>query len=151
MKKGFTLIETLIYIALFGLLLSAGFSTVYYLIQGADKNSSKGIIQNEGNFVSKKFDWIFSSMTSVNKQGSGCNQSLTVNRSSSPHQIDVQRNISSSTVEISENGGSFFPITTINASTTCLQFQVIAGSNPGVIATTTLNGMDFVVTKYLRK
>jgi hypothetical protein len=55
---------------------------------------------------------------------------------------------------MSEASGTYIPISTSNVSATCLKFRNIPaiGSGPtGVTATSTLNGIDFSVTKYLRK
>jgi type II secretory pathway pseudopilin PulG len=155
MKKGFTLIETVIYIALFGLLLSTGFVTVYQLINGANINSNKGIVQDEGNFVSKKLDWILSNLDLNNlpTSSAGCDQTLTVyknNFSSNP--IEVRHNGTLDILEMREGGsGTFIPLTTINSSTTCFEFQITSPSPYVIVATTTINKLKFVTTKYLRQ
>ena len=57
-------------------------------------------------------------------------------------------------IEINENGVGYIAITTINVKPTCLEFTDIpaAGSAPpGITATTTIDGKDFSITKYIRK
>ena len=154
-QKGFTLIETVIYIALFTILIVGGFVTAYQLIQGSDTLNAKTIIQEEGNFVLRKMDWVLTGLDSTNPPtigGSGCEWTLRVykyNYINNP--IDFRHNAASSTIEMQEAGSGYLPITTSNVSVACLKFQNISGTPAGVTATSTINGIDFTITKYIRK
>ena len=55
--KGFTLIETIIYIALFSLIMSGTMLTTYQLISEAGHISSQNIVVQEGDFVVRKIHW----------------------------------------------------------------------------------------------
>ena len=57
---GFTLIETLIYIALFGVILGGIVISSYPLITGADKLSQRVVAESEAQFVLHKIAWAVS-------------------------------------------------------------------------------------------
>src|SRR3990167_4074727 len=80
MKKGFTLIEVIIYIALFSLLMGSAFVVVYQLIEGSDKLSVKNTTQEEGNFVMRKFNWALTGISSINSPSSGTSNILKVTK-----------------------------------------------------------------------
>ena len=56
-QKGFTLIETLIYIALFSIILTGILLTAYQIIDGSEKTRQKVILEEEANFLMRKFSW----------------------------------------------------------------------------------------------
>lgn len=153
---GFTLLEVVIYIALFSILLGGAFVTIYQLIMGSNKTYMSTTIQNEGNFIERKLAWSLSGLDSANPPivaGSGCGQTLTVTKINHPLNPIVFR-INVDTLEISENGGTYVPLTTTNVKVSCFKARVIpssGGSPIGVTATTTINSIDFSVTKYFRK
>lgn len=149
-SSGFTLIETIIYIALLSIIMSGALITSYQLIDGASTLDSKATTQEEGNFVLRKINWALTGAQVIATPIAGCNSALAVSKYDG---TSIAIRLSSGKVEISESGvgGAYLPITTENASTTCLKFQLI-GLNPvGITATTTINGIDFVITKYIRK
>lgn len=156
MQRGFTLIETIIYIALFTMLITSGFAAVYELIEGTDSLNQKVRTEEEGNFVMRKIAWSLSSMDPSippTISGSGCSQTLTVTKTNSVNNVVLRmRNLSGKNyIEIQDDGVNFYPITTENASTSCLRFSSTGTSPIGITATSTINGTNFVITKYVRK
>ncbi len=154
--KGFTLIETVIYIALLGMLMTGTLMTAYDLFESSQKSSGKATVQEEGSFVQRKMTWALTGMTSAPTVGGfNCSQTLSVSKAGAATPVEFQRNSTNNTIEMREGGvGSFLPITTGNVSATCLQFSTIAasGSGPsGVTATLTISTLPFSVTKYVRK
>lgn len=63
---GFTLLETLIYIALFGVLMTGTLVTVYELLLSSEHNKIALAIQEEGTFLQRKINWALSGATAVN-------------------------------------------------------------------------------------
>ena len=59
-KRGFTLVEALIYIALFVLIIGGGFVGAYQIIEGTQQIERKTIIEAEANFLLRKLDWALS-------------------------------------------------------------------------------------------
>ena len=131
-------------------------TTAYQLLEGSDKLNTKAVTEEEGNFVLRKLDW---ALTGINPAttpvigGSGCFQTLSVTKTDTainPVFIRLHTLSGINYVEITERG-IMSDITTNNASTTCLQFGLISGTPLGITATTTINGINFTITKYLRK
>ena len=153
--KGFTLIETVVYIALLGILMGGAVLTSYDLLESSSKSSGKTAVQEEGSFVQRKMEWALSGATAVTVGGSNCNQTLSVTKAGASNPIQFQLDAFSGAVQMREGGlGAYTPLTTSNVSVSCLKFASIAAISPGpsgIIATTTIQSLDFVVTKYLRK
>ncbi len=155
MKKGFTIFETLIYIALLSLLLVGAFSSAYSLIESAKNLQEKNIVQGEGNFVMQKLRWAFmniQSITSPSQSNPNTTSATIVHYNGTV--IVIRKN--GNTIEMSESGpaGTFYPLTTQNVKVSDLRFSFIgrAGYGPsGITATTTIDGVSFSITKYIRK
>lgn len=56
-QNGFTLLETIIYIALFGILMTSALVTVYELLNSVEINKTALITQTEGTFINSKLRW----------------------------------------------------------------------------------------------
>ncbi len=68
-QNGFTLIETLLYIALFAIILTGVIMSAYPLITGSESLSAHVTAQGEAGFVLRKFSWAFSDVVSVTVSG----------------------------------------------------------------------------------
>lgn len=151
-NSGFTLIEVIIYIALFTLLVGSGFVTAYQLIEGGNALNQKTINQEEVNFVLRKISWVLNGVATINTPSSGYSNTLTVTRYDGTV-LDVRLNAGK--IELKDGAaGSFVPITTDNVKVTTLQFQYVpaVGTAPtGIIASTTISGYVATTTKYIRK
>jgi len=75
--KGFTLIETLIYIALFGIILTGVITAAYPLITGADRLSQRVTAESEAAFVLHKIAWALSSWSVQSVVGGGNTLTIT--------------------------------------------------------------------------
>src|ERR1041384_4705327 len=111
--KGFTLIEVIIYIALFSLLMGTAFVTAYQLIDGTQKLNVKTTTQEEGNFVMRKLDWALSGISGITTPTVGnISNTLTLTRYDG-NTIDIF--LTANQVQIKENlTGNTLPITTNN-------------------------------------
>ena len=160
MQKGFTLLEVIIYIALFSILIGGAFVAAFQLIDGSRELSVKDTLQDEGNFVMRKISW---ALTSVDPAvatipSSGTSPNLRVTKYDG-NQIDIC--LDSNKIKIRQGGGAgscsnpaFLPLTTDNVSVSSLQFDYLTpvGLEPaGITATTIINGVTFTITKYMRK
>ena len=70
-QSGFTLIETLIYIALFGILFSGVVISAYSILETGGKNQAQIMTQVEGNFISAKISWALSQAVSIDSSADG--------------------------------------------------------------------------------
>ncbi len=64
-QKGFTLIETLIYITLFTIVIGGGMVAAYQIIQAANASQNYIALQEEANFLLRKIDWTMSGVTQI--------------------------------------------------------------------------------------
>jgi len=158
-QKGFTLIEVIIYIALFALLIGGAFIAAYQLIDVSGKLSAKTSTQEEGNFVNRKIDWALTGVQSITAPSIGTPNSgiLTVTKYGG-NQVDIR--LTGTKIEIKESAGPnvFLPITTDNIviKASSLNFQYLPTNGPAGVAATFIvvkDGVDFPfsVTKYIRK
>ena len=53
-KKGFTLIETVIYLALFSIVIGGALAATTLLFEGAGRNTTEARLEEEGNFMLEK-------------------------------------------------------------------------------------------------
>lgn len=70
-KRGVTLIETLIYIALFALLIGGGVSSAYVLIESSDRIGVHAMLEEEGNFLLAKINWALDAGMAVEVNAEG--------------------------------------------------------------------------------
>ncbi len=148
--QGFTLIETLVYIALLVFLMGSAVFAVYNLISGAQHLGNNAAIQEEGNFVLRKIDWALVSATSFNT--SVANQ-LTVTKLDGGTTRSIVFTLNGTEVDMSENWGTAVPITTSNVQVNSLTFTSPpepGAPTSGVRADLTVNGALFSTTRYLR-
>ena len=57
MQRGFTLIETLVYLALFSIVIGGLFISAYAFFESIGRNESQARIQQEQDFMIAKIDW----------------------------------------------------------------------------------------------
>jgi prepilin-type N-terminal cleavage/methylation domain-containing protein len=164
-SKGFTLIEVIIYIALFSILIGGAFIVAFQLIDSSGKLNAKNTVQSEGNFVMRKLSWALTSVdpgiTTTPSLGTTSNLRVTkydgtkVEICFDSNKIKIHEGTFSSCTD-----SDYLPITTDNVTvkTGSLNFTFIpaTGSGPfGITAsfTITQNGVDFpfTITKYIRK
>lgn len=56
-NKGFTLLESIIYIALFSIVIGGGMVATYQIIESSQASYNHVILQEEANFLFRKIDW----------------------------------------------------------------------------------------------
>lgn len=61
LQSGFTLIELIVYLALFGILFGGAIAGTYSLIEASGRNQSRIMLQQEGEFLLAKISWAISS------------------------------------------------------------------------------------------
>lgn len=150
-KKGFTLIEIIIYITLFSILIGTSFVTAYGLIENSNKLNIKNNVQEEGSFVLRKINWALIGVKEITIPISGITHELKIIKYSN-NEINVK--LVGSKIKMTESMGPDNFITTENVIVSNLDFELISASGSsikGVKATAKINGVDFTITKYIRK
>ena len=64
--RGFTIIETIIYISLFSLVIGGMIIAVYSIIGSQEKNILHSLLLQEGNYITKKINWAIVGGTEFN-------------------------------------------------------------------------------------
>lgn len=65
MNKGFTLIETLVYLGLFGIIMVGVISVAYTTFESNGRQQTKALLQEEGDFLLAKLNWTLTGATST--------------------------------------------------------------------------------------
>ena len=114
-NKGFTLLETLIYIALLGMLLTGVLLTAYPLFTGAERITKNVTAEGEAAFILRKISWALSSATSVSVPNS---TTLTIQHASAG-QLKFDLNVDS--LELNDTfplNASRAPVTSFSVTNT---------------------------------
>ena len=154
-NSGFTLIEVIIYIALLSIIMYGALVTSFQLLEGSDALEVRATVQEEGNFVLRKIDWALANMDSNNLPsigGTNCNQSIMIHKINYTDTVEFYlKTIGNQKYIYIKEGVKDLPLTTENVAPSCLKFQMVGTDPIGVIATATISGKDFTITKYLHK
>lgn len=76
---GFTLIEVLIYLALFSILMGGAVVAAYHLFDSSTKTGTRTMLQEERDFMMSKIDWVLGGAKAVTAPSAGViGSSLTV-------------------------------------------------------------------------
>jgi prepilin-type N-terminal cleavage/methylation domain-containing protein len=156
-NQGFTLIETIIYIALFSIVITGGMVATYQIMQGTDAAANKIIIQEEANFLLRKIDWAMTGANTISTTSSP--PSLTITKTG-PTVLKFDFSSPAGSIRLSKGGGSPSILNSSNIIISNLSFNPVNigslhGINTVFTLTTNLNGRNatqtFSTTKYLRK
>ncbi len=149
MKKGFTLIEVIIYIALFALLMTGALVATFQLLEGGSRNQKAVAIQEEGTFLYRKINWALSGATgatlidpqtlSVTRPDLGSESPLIF--ASSANYLTLARGSGSPAVLNSD----YFKVSDVSFNVTTL-----AGVGTSVTALFNVEHIPFVFQTYLR-
>ena len=151
-NAGFTLIEALIYSALFSLMMVGMLGAVYMVLQGANQSEARLLVDDEANFVLRKINWALTGVSSINTPvtGSiGSNLNITKTDAST-----VRFSLNNENIEIYSGTGTYVPLDTANVTAASLSFEHIpaSGDKPAAIkAVFYLTGVFYEITKYIRK
>ncbi len=146
-RAGFTLIESLIYIALFAIVIGGGMIATYQIIESSAALTNHSVLQEEANFLFRKVSWVVTGATSMSNSSS----SLTVTKSINGIPTSFTFNYASPNLKLQG--------ITLNSSSISipnLTFQKTSLGNGIVVnftLTTVQNGrnisQDFSYTKYI--
>jgi len=161
-NRGVTLIETLVYLALFGILMSGGIVAAYNIFQSSDRNSAKILIEEEGDFLLGKINWSLSAISAINSPASGSSGSelLVTSTTTGVGTIDIKPDTSLKNITMTRAGVT----QTLNNSNTVVSnilfdHETSAGvewiTSSFILNTRTADGeamsQQFQTTKYVRK
>lgn len=148
--RGFTLLETVIYIALFSILMSGVLVTLFQLLDAGTMNRTAVAVQEEGTFVNRKINWALAGATAVNVPNT---KTLTITRPDLGAQSPLQITESAGEMRISRGGATPVPLTTSEFEVADTEISVIppaSGVPTAVRVSYTIEGTPFVFITYLR-
>ncbi len=163
-QAGFTLIETIIYIGLYGLIIGGVVIAAYSVFESIARNQTKAMAEQEGTFIIGKIDWALTGATAVNV--SVTQQQLYINRDGLlPTDNPLTFDGSGGLMRLSRGNAPAQVLNNTNVTITNPVFIHTITSSDGVtpesirasftIIVRTPNGQqfseDFSTTKYLRK
>lgn len=156
-KNGFTLIETLIYIALFTLMMGGAVVAAFFIIDASAHDKDKITATLEAEFLMRKIDWALTGLdlsSPVNVPAPGASgPKLSVNKNGFPPNPLVVDAVSGR-ARLAQGGGAAAELTTDRVAVSNLKFRHIAALPPmpaAIVTSFTIAGRDFQMTKYLRK
>ncbi len=166
MKKGFTLIEVVIYLALFGLLMGGAVVSAFSLFESSSRNETSIMLQEEGSFIIAKISATLSGVQTVilpeeNLSGS----TLSVVKWDVGAGNPIVISLSGSDIILSHQANPGVPLNNSNVSITNLNFTHTLNTGEGtkpesVTSSFTANtrtrdgrviSKTFTNTDYLRK
>jgi len=165
-QKGFTLIETLIYLGLYAIIMTGALTAIYTIFESSARNQVKAMVQEEGTFILGKIDWALTGAKTIGSPPTGSTGStLSITKFDSTAGNPIVISLSGANAMISRSGNPGAVLNNSNVSVTNLTFTHTSasgsGSNPESVAAsftlqaTTSDGLSysqsFATVKYLRK
>lgn len=121
-KKGFTLIEVIVYTAILAIVLGFSLLALFELRDSASANRSRTAVSSEGNFVMQKISWALAGATVISDPAIGATSSrLSVDKygfAGNPVVIEAD----DGAVFLSRGSADPLPLTTGNVSVDSLVF-----------------------------
>ena len=151
-NNGFTLIETILYVGLFGLIMSGAVQAAYQLLESGHRNQIAISTQEEGIFLSRKINWALTGATNVTVNA-GKNV-LIVTRPDLLSESPLVVEATTSTMTLKRTGGTAKNLSGDRFEVTDVSFikTPATGGAPLSIETKfSINGKAFVFKKYLRQ
>ncbi len=149
--RGFTMVEVLIYIALFGMLMTGAVVSAFQLLQSGQRQDLSFVSQQEGTFVARKLAWALAPASAVSVSGGNV---LTITRSDLGSQSPLVFDGSGSRMTLKRGSGAALPLTPDGILLEQVAFSVTPPANglpTAVRAEYTLGGKQFSYAMYLRQ
>jgi prepilin-type N-terminal cleavage/methylation domain-containing protein len=151
-KRGFTLMETMIYIALFGVIMTGALVGTYNLLEGGRRNIDTAKIEEEGTFLNRKINWALTGASNVVVSGGGTK--MTITRPDLGAQSPIVISQSGNNMTITRGAGSEVELQNnrFNISGTFFVYTPASGSRPpSISATFKVAEKTFNFRNYLRQ
>lgn len=158
-SRGFTLLEAVIYIALLSFIIGGSLAAAFGLLRGESKVGGHNTTLGEGGFVMGKFDAAMGQVTATSTPSKASPYTTALDITTNGGRF--QMCLASSIVYVRRGGSggecgdaSYRALTTGNVTVSALNFSYLlaAGAAPdGLQASTTINGVTFTATRYIRK
>ena len=155
-NRGFTLIETIIYLALFAIIIGGGLVASYQIIQGTDAAFGHIILQGEANFLFRKINWALNGATSIiTPPNSAPTADLIVNKDIAGSATQLKFTLEDKNITLERNSSGVKVLNSSNITVDSLSFKQdpINSITTDFTLTTFQNGkpvsQNFSTTNYL--
>ena len=139
-NSGFTLLETVIYCALFSMLMTSSIVTIYALIDSTNSTKDQTNIISEAAYINQKLSWVFSNATNITLINTF---TIKVIRSDLSTQSPLQILFENNNLYLSRGNSLQY---VLNDPHTKVTLQSIEYQNSQVIILYSLNGSKFTFT-----
>ena len=134
-RRGVTLIEVVIYLALFGLLIGGAVVAAFNVLESASRGQTKAMLQEEGGYLQKKIEWTLSGARTVSIPSIGSlGETLSVTKWDVSIGNPVAISLVGTDVRMSKRGGAWATLNNSNVLVSGLLFsrtkQSGVGTNP---------------------
>ncbi len=168
-QRGVTLIELVVYIALFSLIIGGAIVTAYQIFESSGRSQTHAMLQEEGNFLLAKINWTLSGVQTITapalpSAGQACSTSNTLAATKWDATIGTMViDLAGSDMRLARGGNPPNILNNSNVAITGLLFKYcyLGGNNPASVTTNftlrskSTNGLpiiqDFFMTTYVRK
>lgn len=153
-NAGFTLIEVLIYSFFLSFIMISALLGAYQIISASEKLSIKSFIEQEGNFILRKIDWVLTGANSISSPPINSSSSVLILEKENLGVLEFI--LDNGKIKLSRNGGISNALNSDYFNVSDLFFSYSdpdgAGGGPGEIKMSfKIEGQLFEITKYLRK
>jgi prepilin-type N-terminal cleavage/methylation domain-containing protein len=167
-NRAFTLIEVIVYIAIFAIMMTGAIGAVYALAGSDSRNQTKAQVQEEGSFLIGKIDWALSGAQSISSPGANASGNTLIVTNYNPSKSPIVIQVTGGNMTIAVGANPTHVLNNSNIQITCPAqgcFTHTKASADGInpenatssltISTNTSNGavfsQFFSTVKYLRK
>jgi len=138
--SGFTLLETVVYIALLAILIGGGMVGVFNILEGSGRTRQSMYREQEAYFITRKIDAVISEV-----EGSG----ISIPQFDVLQTSEARITIDGGTEQITlERGGNTYPLNDMLVPVTALNFEKNDASNT-LVTTFTLDGVNYSVSNFV--
>ena len=149
-QKGFTMLEALIYIALFAFIIGTGVIAAYNLFTGSVHIQTRAQQEAELNFVLRKLEWALGGSQIVNP-AVGDDALLIAEKPAGGTQYHFKKDGTNAFVMRAGGIGTFTPLTTKHLNITNIRFERITGAHDTLTIDIEIDGKPIEpITKYVR-
>ena len=149
-SRGFTLIETVVYLALFGVLISGLVASAFYLLRSSEYSRERIGIQEEGTFILRKLAYGVSGADAAEVK----NGTLVLSRPDLPeYENPLVFALEGTALTLARGEGESSALTPASYPVENLAFSVTeeAGQSARVVAEFEVRGVPFRFDAYLRE
>ncbi|MFH0890960.1 MAG: type II secretion system protein [Candidatus Liptonbacteria bacterium] len=127
-RKGFTLLEMVIYIAIFSITIMLVIVVFYRMMDSQDRNRGRLEVETEANFLMQKIRWAVNDTQSISLPAAGATSTqLTVTKTGYA-QNPISFRLASSTLQISQGGGEYLTLSSQKTRVNSAVFEHLAST-----------------------